>query len=192
MMEQTAIYTLTLQIVSNLDVTRDTADTKALLAQLRNSIVSKNSNYVRSLAYLVSYIPEEQLGSGEKLNNYEKAILVAVQMYALHQQSKSDSVLTLDNKYYNLGDSLRMLRSEDSKSIDRRFNEMITARNFSQLQNQLRQFIKLLKARSDAKVNYAKLADDLYWFLRGSKDNVKITWARSYYKATKEHSEGEN
>ncbi len=191
-MEQTAIYTLTLQIVSNLDVTRDTADTKALLAQLRNSIVSKNSNYVRSLAYLVSYIPEEQLGSGEKLNNYEKAILVAVQMYALHQQSKSDSVLTLDNKYYNLGDSLRMLRSEDSKSIDRRFNEMITARNFSQLQNQLRQFIKLLKARSDAKVNYAKLADDLYWFLRGSKDNVKITWARSYYKATKEHSEGEN
>lgn len=191
-MEQTAIYTVTSQIVSNLDATRNTPDTKALLAQLRNSIVSKNSNYVRSLGYLVSYIPEEQLGKKEKLSHYEKAILVAAQMYALHQQSKSDSVLTLDNKYYNLGDSLGTLRSAGGKSIDRRFNIMITSRNFSQLQNQLRQFIKLLKARSDTKVNYAKLADDLYWFLLGSKDNLKITWARSYYKATKEHSEGEN
>lgn len=191
-MEQTAIYAVTSQIVSNLDATRNTPDTKALLAQLRNSIVSKNSNYVRSLGYLVSYIPEEQLGKKEKLSHYEKAILVAAQMYALHQQSKSDSVLTLDNKYYNLGDSLGTLRSTGGKSIDRRFNIMITSRNFSQLQNQLRQFIKLLKARSDTKVNYAKLADDLYWFLLGSKDNLKITWARSYYKATKEHSEGEN
>ncbi|KXB48043.1 CRISPR system CASCADE complex protein CasB [Umbribacter vaginalis] len=191
MMEQ-SIYQDVSRILSKIDTTRDTPDTKALLAQLRNSIVSKNINYVCSLGYLVSYIPEEQLGSGEKLSHYEKAILVAVQMYALHQQSKSNSVLTLDNKYYNLGDSLRMLRSEDSKSIDRRFNIMITSRNFSQLQNQLRQFVKLLKARSDAKVNYAKLADDLYWFLRGLKDNLKVAWSRSYYKATKEHSEGEN
>ncbi|WP_449676395.1 type I-E CRISPR-associated protein Cse2/CasB [Umbribacter vaginalis] len=190
-MEQ-SIYQDVSRILSKIDTTRDTPDTKALLAQLRNSIVSKNINYVCSLGYLVSYIPEEQLGSGEKLSHYEKAILVAVQMYALHQQSKSNSVLTLDNKYYNLGDSLRMLRSEDSKSIDRRFNIMITSRNFSQLQNQLRQFVKLLKARSDAKVNYAKLADDLYWFLRGLKDNLKVAWSRSYYKATKEHSEGEN
>lgn len=191
MMEQ-SIYQDVSRILRKIDTTRDTPDTKALLAQLRNSIVSKNINYVCSLGYLVSYIPEEQLGSGEKLSHYEKAILVAVQMYALHQQSKSNSVLTLDNKYYNLGDSLRMLRSEDSKSIDRRFNIMITSRNFSQLQNQLRQFVKLLKARSDAKVNYAKLADDLYWFLRGLKDNLKVAWSRSYYKATKEHSEGEN
>lgn len=191
MMEQ-SIYQDVSRILKKIDTTRDTPATKALLAQLRNSIVSKNINYVCSLGYLVSYIPEEQLGSGEKLSHYEKAILVAVQMYALHQQSKSNSVLTLDNKYYNLGDSLRMLRSEDSKSIDRRFNIMITSRNFSQLQNQLRQFVKLLKARSDAKVNYAKLADDLYWFLRGLKDNLKVAWSRSYYKATKEHSEGEN
>ena len=190
MMEQ-SIYQDVSRILRKIDTTRDTPDTKALLAQIRNSIVSNNMN-VRSLECLFSNIPEEQLGSGGELNNYERAILVAVQMYALHQQSRSDSVLTLDSKYYNLGDSLRALRSEDSKSIDRRFNIMITSRNFGQLQYQLRHFIKLLKARSDAKVNYAKLADDLYWFLRGSKDNLKIAWSRSYYKATKKHNEGEN
>lgn len=191
-MAEQSIYQDMSRILRKIDATRNTPTTNALLAQLRNSIVSKNSNYVRSLGYLMLYIPEEQLGSGEELNNYEQAILVAVQMYALHQQSRSDSVLTLDSKYYNLGDSLRALRSEDSKSIDRRFNIMITSRNFGQLQNQLRQFIKLLKTRTNVKVNYAKLAEDLYWFLRGSKDNVKISWSRSYYKATKEHSEGEN
>lgn len=191
-MAEQSIYQDVSEILRKIDATRNTPTTNALLAQLRNSIVSKNSNYVRSLGYLMSYIPEEQLGSGEELNNYERAILVAVQMYALHQQSKSDSVLTLDSKRQNLGDSLRALRSEDSKSIDRRFNIMITSRNFGHLQNQLRQFIKLLKARTNVKVNYAKLAEDLYWFLRGSKDNVKIDWSRSYYKAIKEHSEGEN
>jgi len=191
-MAEQSIYQDVSEILRKIDATRNTPTTNALLAQLRNSIVSKNSNYVRSLGYLMSYIPEEQLGSGEELNNYERAILVAVQMYALHQQSKSDSVLTLDSKRQNLGDSLRALRSEDSKSIDRRFNIMITSRNFGHLQNQLRQFIKLLKARTNVKVNYAKLAEDLYWFLRGSKDNVKIAWSRSYYKAIKEHSEGEN
>ncbi len=191
-MAEQSIYQDVTEILRKIDATRNTPTTNALLAQLRNSIVSKNSNYVRSLGYLMSYIPEEQLGSGEELNNYERAILVAVQMYALHQQSKSDSVLTLDSKRQNLGDSLRALRSEDSKSIDRRFNIMITSRNFGHLQNQLRQFIKLLKARTNVKVNYAKLAEDLYWFLRGSKDNVKIAWSRSYYKAIKEHSEGEN
>lgn len=190
MMEQ-SIYQNVLGILRKIEATRDTPTTKALLAQLRNSIVSNNIN-VRSLECLFSNIPEEQLGSGGELNNYERAILVAVQMYALHQQSRSDSVLTLDNKKQNLGDSLRALRSEDSKSIDRRFNIMITSRNFNQLQNQLRQFIKLLKARTDTKVNYAKLAEDLYWFLRGSKDNLKIAWTRSYYKVIKEHSEGEN
>lgn len=191
-MTEQSIYQDVSRILRKIDTTRDTLDTKALLAQLRNSIVSTSIGYVHSWEYLVSCIPEEKLGREEKLNNCEQAILVASQMYALHQQSRSDSVLTLDNKYYNLGDSLRMLRSEDSKSIDKRFNIMITSRNFGQLQNQLRRFIKLLKARTDAKVNYAKLADDLYWFLCGSKDNLKIAWARSYYKVTKEHSEGEN
>lgn len=191
MMEQTTVYRETARILRSLDFTCDTPATKALFAHLRNSIVSPDIN-VPSLECLFSNILEGRLGSGGQLNNYERAILVAVQMYALHQQSRRDSVLTLDDKKKNLGDSLRALRSEDSKSIDRRFNIMITSRNFDQLQNQLRQFIKLLKARTDAKVNYAKLAEDLYWFLCGSKDNLKIAWARSYYKVIKEHSEGEN
>lgn len=117
-------------------------------------------------------------------------------MYALHQQSNEKSVLKIEynegEKRQNLGDALSTLRGSDNKSIDRRFNAMILSSNFLQLQNHLRQFIKLLKAKSDAKVDYASVADDLFWFLKNQKDGVKIKWSRSYYKFRKVNDKGEN
>ncbi|MCT7725513.1 MAG: type I-E CRISPR-associated protein Cse2/CasB, partial [Lactobacillus iners] len=128
--------------------------------------------------------------------DYEQAILTAIQMYALHQQSNEKSVLKIEynegEKRQNLGDALSTLRGSDNKSIDRRFNAMILSSNYLQLQNHLRQFIKLLKAKSDAKVDYASVADDLFWFLKNQKDGVKIKWSRSYYKFRKVNDKGEN
>ena len=125
-------------------------------------------------------MPEKYIGSGKELNDYEQAILTAIQMYALHQQSNEKSVLKIEyieyNNGENLGDALSTLRGLDNKSIDRRFNAMILSSNYLQLQNHLRQFIKLLKAKSDVKVDYAGVANDLFWFLKNQKDRVKIKW----------------
>ena len=52
--------------------------------------------------------------------------------------------------------------------------------------------IKLLKSKSDVEVDYASLADDLYWFLKYQKDGIKMKWARSYYKISKKESKGDN
>lgn len=125
-------------------------------------------------------------------------------MYAIHQQSNVESVLKFGNddenesgekknKYKaNIGDALATLRSDESESIDKRFNAMITATNFNKLSYHLRQMIKILKSKSDAKVDYAKLAEDLYWFMIGRKEEVRLSWARSYYKYRKnEEMEGE-
>lgn len=136
------------------------------------------------------------MGSMNELNDYEKAIVTAVQMYAIHQQSISKSVLKLDYKEgerrQNIGDALKTLRTGESESTDARFNALITASNFNQLQNNLRQMIKLLKSKSDVEVDYASLADDLYWFLKDQKDGIKMKWARSYYKINKKDSKGDN
>jgi len=141
-------------------------------------------------------MPEKYIGSGKELNDYEQAILTAIQMYALHQQSNEKSVLKIEyieyNNGENLGDALSTLRGLDNKSIDRRFNAMILSSNYLQLQNHLRQFIKLLKAKSDVKVDYAGVANDLFWFLKNQKDRVKIKWSRSYYKFRKANDKGEN
>lgn len=183
------IYNESSRILRILDNSRDEPATRALFANIRNSIKKEYSINIDALAFVFKNIPEEFLGTRKELNDYEKAILTAVQMYALHQQANLNSVLKLDYKdgerRENLGDALSSLRGEDSKSIDARFNAMVTSSNFDELSHHLRQLIKILKAKSNNKVDYASLADDLYWFLKNQKDGVKIKWSRSYYKYRK-------
>ena len=192
------VYRETARILRSLDNTRDRPSTKAMLANIRNSINKDSSFNMDALAFVFEKIPEEFLGFGKDLNDYEKAILTAVQMYALHQQARTDSVLKLDyeegDRRQNLGDSLNSMRknNDDDKAIDRRFNAMVTSSNFDELSHHLRQMIKLLKAKSDAKVDYASLADDLYWFLKNQRQGIKIKWSRSYYKYNKKEGDDKN
>ncbi|MCT7715889.1 MAG: type I-E CRISPR-associated protein Cse2/CasB [Lactobacillus iners] len=195
-MEESNVYNVTAKILRKIDQTKDTSSTRALFANIRNSINKSSSNNLDALAFVFNNMPEEYIGFGKELSDYEQAILTAIQMYALHQQSNEKSVLKIEynegEKRQNLGDALSTLRGSDNKSIDRRFNAMILSSNYLQLQNHLRQFIKLLKAKSDAKVDYASVADDLFWFLKNQKDGVKIKWSRSYYKFRKVNDKGEN
>lgn len=195
-MEGSNVYNVTAKILRKINQTKDTSSTRALFANIRNSINKSSSNNLDALAFVFNNMPEEYIGFGKELSDYEQAILTAIQMYALHQQSNEKSVLKIEynegEKRQNLGDALSTLRGSDNKSIDRRFNAMILSSNFVQLQNHLRQFIKLLKAKSDAKVDYASVADDLFWFLKNQKDGVKIKWSRSYYKFRKVNDKGEN
>ena len=197
-------YNTAKSILIKLDSTRDASSTKALLANMRNSADKDISNNVDALAYVfsnLSYGEDDRYG---ELSYMEQAIFTAIQMYAIHQQSNVESVLKFgnddenesiekNNKYKaNIGDALATLRSDESESIDKRFNAMITATNFNKLSYHLRQMIKILKSKSDAKVDYAKLAEDLYWFMIGRKEEVRLSWARSYYKYRKnEEMEGD-
>ena len=192
------VYKETAKILRTLDNIRDKPSTRAIFANIRNSINKDSSVNMDALAYVFKNIPEEFLGYNKNLNDYEKSILTAVQMYALHQQAKVESVLKLDYKEgerrQNLGDSLNSMRknNDEDKAIDRRFNAMITSSNFEELSHHLRQIIKLLKAKSEAKVDYASLADDLYWFLKNQREGLKIKWSRSYYKSNKKEGENNN
>lgn len=192
------VYKETARILRKLDNTRENPDTKAIFANIRNSINKDSSVNMDALAFVFQNIPDEFLGFNKNLNDYEKAILTAVQMYALHQQANTNTVLKLDYKEgesrQNLGDSLNSMRknNDEDKSIDRRFNAMITSSNFEELSHHLRQMIKLLKAKSDAKVDYASLANDLYWFLKNRREGLKIKWSRSYYKSNKKERDDKN
>lgn len=197
-------YNTAKSILIKLDSTRDASSTKALLANMRNSADKDISNNVYALAYVFSNLSYGEDDRGGELSFMEQAIFTAIQMYAIHQQSNVESVLKFGNddenesiekknKYKaNIGDALATLRSDESESIDKRFNAMITATNFNKLSYHLRQMIKILKSKSEAKVDYAKLAEDLYWFMIGRKEEVRLSWARSYYKYRKnEEMEGE-
>ena len=197
-------YNTAKSILIKLDSTRDASSTKALLANMRNSADKDISNNVDTLAYVFSNLSYGEDDRYVELSYMEQAIFTAIQMYAIHQQSNVESVLKFGNedenesrekkkKYKaNIGDALATLRSDESESIDKRFNAMITATNFNKLSYHLRQMIKILKSKSEAKVDYAKLAEDLYWFMIGRKEEVRLSWARAYYKYRKnEEMEGD-
>lgn len=194
-----SVFVVMGRIVGRLNNTLETSRTKAILAQLRNSIGRDFSQTVDVWGEVFSEMPEEFLSKTGKPTKEENAILTALQFYAFHQQGKKESVnmqkIDKENidskmKYSNIGDSLRELRkSDDSRAIDRRFNTMITAATFEELKIHLRHLISLFKARSSSKINYAKLAEDLFWFQHGNKEYIRLRWGQSYYRNIKKNKE---
>lgn len=188
------VYKITARILRILNNTKNTPKTRAIMANIRDNTQRSDLNNIQALSFVFSNIPTELVGYGKNLNDYEKSILTAIELYSIHQQSRIDSVLKLDydeNEWrQNIGDSLSVLRNEDSKSIDQRFNAMVNSTTFEELKNHLRQLIKILKSKSEVKVDYASLAEDLFWFLKNQKEGIKIKWARSYYKYRQQNKKG--
>ncbi|MDU1772474.1 MAG: type I-E CRISPR-associated protein Cse2/CasB [Dialister micraerophilus] len=183
--EKKSVYKVTANILYDLASMLNTSTGRAVLANLRNSIGKPITQTVGAWAFIFDKIPEEFQGQYENPSREENAILIALQMYALHQQGNDVSVniSSIDNRWKNIGDSLRSLRFlDDGKGIDRRFNAMITASGFEEIIYHLRQLIKILKSKSEQKINYAKLAEDLYDLQNDYKfEKVRFNWARSYY-----------
>lgn len=197
--ESNSVYIEAENILAGINKNINSPSTKAFLAKIRNSVDKDLLHNIDLLSCIFSSVSYDSEESDGELSDKEQAIFTALQLYAIHQQSSYKSVMKIGGDYDekqkykdNIGDALSTLRSEESESIDKRFNTMIVSTDFKRLVYHLRQMIKILKSKSDAKVDYAKLAEDLYWFMNGKKDGVRLSWARSYYKYRKnEEMEGD-
>ena len=100
----------------------------------------------------------------------------------------SSSVVKSDSSYKgSIGRSLGIGRdNDDSEALDRRFNALITASTFSELTYHLRQLIKVVKSKEDMTINFARLADDLFYFQLGIGKKICFRWAQEYYSKTNE------
>lgn len=190
------LYSVAYRIIKQIDTMKNEPLKKATLANLRNSINKPLVDNMEAFAFIYENLPETYIGSTASYTNRELAIITSLQLYALHQQGLSESILldTGENRWKNMGYSLGFLREvDDPKSVDRRFNAMITASTFEEFTHYLRQMISLLKAKkkSEVKVNYAKLAEDLYYFLLGYNENIRLSWSRNYYSFRKVETKGE-
>lgn len=148
------------------------------LAVVRNSIGKNYEDAAEVWPILFPLIPREYLGTGA-LNYKEKALLVALQLYAIGQQG-SNKVKNDESK--NFGSSLNRTKDENSIALDRRFNTMLTATTFEEFTYHLRQIFKLGKNNNAFSVNYPALADDLFWYQNGKDRQICLKWARDYYR----------
>ncbi|MCB4943531.1 type I-E CRISPR-associated protein Cse2/CasB [Streptococcus mutans] len=185
------ISTVTRKILLQLSIQSDSSTNKAILAKLRQSIGKPLSSTTAVWPILFENLPEEFFSKSGEASKEEIAILSAIQLYALHKQEVSDNER---EKYQNIGYSLKQLRKgDDTTAVDRRFNVMITSSTFEELIYHLRHLITLLKAKSpETKVDYARLSEDLYWFLRDYQETIRLNWAREYYKQGKGENDNAN
>lgn len=189
------VYSTTERVISSLADNMDSSRTKAMLSSLRNSIGRPLEENIEAISLIYQYMPEEFYSNFGSLTYEEEAIITTLQLYAIHQQSKLDSVSGKQEKevWDNIGSSLSYLRlGESSLPFDRRFNALITSQSFDELSNHLRQLIKILKSKQDhIKINYPKLAQDLYDFARGYDERVRLNWSRAYYSKNYKGEENE-
>lgn len=188
-----SVYRVMANILSELVYLLDTPYGKAVLANLRKSIGKPITQTVDIWAFVFEKMPENFLSKNGEPTREEKAIITTLQLYALHKQGLNENVndMTAEKRYENIGTALKNLRHEDDKkAIDRRFNTMITSCEFSEITYYLRQMIKILKSRSNCKINYAKLAEDLSNLQDKYKfEKVRFNWAQSYYSNKGEENE---
>ena len=184
-----SVYSSMSKILGELDRRREEGSTRALMANLRNSIGKDFSQTVAVWPIMFQYLPAEYLSKNGIVTKSERAILSALQLYAIYQQGIRDSVL-IDREgdnHQNFAYSLKRIRDvDDSVALDRRFNVLITSSTYEEFFHHLKQMIQLLKAGTKAvnieKINFASLAADLYEIQKADgREKVRLRWAQNYY-----------
>lgn len=181
------ISSVTNHIVFKLDQMLEYSSGKKALADLRNSIGKPLSQSVSIWPFLFENFPPEFLSKNQNENKKERAILNTLQLYALYRQGVKQPIPASSDKTYvrNIGSSLSALRTGDNiLAMDRRFNALITSATYEEFIYHLRQMMKLLKSKTSGKteINFGKLANDLFEFLINNDDNIRLNWARAYYR----------
>ena len=113
---------------------------------------------------------------------WETAIHHTLTLYALHQQSRSESMHRRDNT--TLGQACRILQSRrmDSQGVERRFLAAATSDTVDELANHLRGLVILLRGEGVA-LDYDRLFWDLLgWETPTEAGRTRRRWGRDFYR----------
>lgn len=169
------------QIIVRMENLRE-SQRRAELACLRSAIGKTLAEADDVWPIFFKYLPQEYLSENGVETAAEKAILTVLEFYAVCMQGASHGVTSDTGFRGSIGKSLASIRDpEDSSAIDRRFNAMITASTFKELTYHLRQLIKIARSRDGVTVNFARLADDLFFYQLGDGKKTRMQWAKDYY-----------
>lgn len=176
------VYLVAGEIISRIEHMGNESSRKAILANIRKSIGKELIEMTDIWKILFENLPEDFLGTGGKATFEENAIISILQIYAISMQGSKSSDDT-EEKLGNMGQSLSTLRTiGDCEPIDQRFNTMVTSSSYEEFTYHLRSLIKILKSKSIVKIDYSKLAKDLFLYQSGFEKEIKLQWARSFYK----------
>lgn len=191
MNETNRVYNTICNILDKIGNRLNDSKGKAILSNLRYSIGKDISQVPIIWEIFFEYLPNEYIESS-KFEKEEKVILTILQLYSIYQQGEQNNVFSREGVKFC--ESLGKLRNNDNtESIDRRFNVMITASTYDEFVHHLRQMLKLSKSKSKGleKINFALLGQDLYKIFKFNDNNVKINWGKQYYSYFNKNERGD-
>lgn len=169
--------------LNELDAIKNTSGGRARLAELRRGIGKAPGELPKLWGEFLNEIPECFLSKNGEATRGEWAIYLSLTLYALHQQGNGESV---NQKGESLGKAVARLMKDSTdderERVLRRFGPIITAKDMPELAHHLRCLIQLMSADRTIKLDYVKLAEDLYKFQSDDyRKNVQLKWGQDFY-----------
>ncbi len=156
----------------------------AQLAAMRKGAGKKPGDDPMLWGMLFLDLPPEMEGKNGIASREEWAIYTAMTLFALHQQGNDIKTSCMHQPKQSLGKAAAILGAQESVSEEavlRRFNALATSQDIEELAWHLRGMVKLLASKG-VKLDYARLAEDLYWYQAESqRSRVRLIWGQDYY-----------
>ena len=170
--------------VHQLDASRESASTRATLANLRRAVAREVGSVPEIWQVTLDGAPGTPRGDAPTVE--EIAIHATLTLYAVHQQSKVES---MHRRGAGLGHAVRRLEaragqpgSSDVSPVRRRFDALATSQSVSEARHHLRGLVGQLSANG-IPLDYGMLAEDLHDLqIAHRAPSVRLRWARQYYR----------
>lgn len=177
---------------------------KASLAALRGAMSLSSPRAQKAWPVLIDNLDEKMLSRNGQPTYAEIAIFTAVHFYAIHQMSEANCVYgryskdATDDSGVPLFRALNTLRQNEGtkEALDRRVQALLGTTNVDSVIHGAAQLVRILKSNKKLqKVDYAQLAQDLYWFQMSYEqaNRIRLKWGQQYFwtKTKKTVTEGE-
>lgn len=161
---------------------KNTSGGRAALAKLRRGIGKKPGEMPELWGVFLNKMSPELFSRTGEPSRAEWAIYISLTMFALHQQGSSDTVHCEGRSLGRAAADLMNENTDESRErIMRRFGPVVTAKDMPELSHHIRGLVQLFKAK-DVKLDYVRLAEDLYWFQDTNKrKNVQLKLGQDFY-----------
>lgn len=166
------------------------ARSRARLARLRRDLDGTAPTWMSIGEELFAQWPQELEAPADDSPEFDRqvnAVKVALELYAVHQQSKGQGVAqkyqTDPSSRMTFGRACRRITpdSEQAKGVLRRLRVVESASDFNGVVRGVRTLIMLMRG-ADVQIDYGSLARDLYLIqLPSQRGKVFQSWGRDYY-----------
>lgn len=168
---------------------------KAVLASIRSATSITSPHAQKIWPIMIDKLDESMMSRSGQPTSAEIAIYAALRLYAIYQQGQDPFVYGLSGKDESaegltLFGALANLRKDEQVrvALDRHVQALFGTTNVNSVINSMTHLVEILKAsNSHQKIDYPKLAEDLYWFQQNFRlaNNVRLKWGQQYYRYNK-------